>query len=360
MRNICYNNLHQIQKAVKQMLEVQSHNATYEISDASPIVIYYYYDLSDTAYFCRTLQQRFRETGHTRPLKLIEWNCYKGPPGIDGDIFIYDAVAMSALVDQGYLQRIPNIIDLGDVFNWVIEKGKVRQKTYGIPLMLCANALICRRKDDRQISNVMELNESVAIPMRTMLMYYYLQSFCNYQDSSNRYFQVMQHLTKLMGGKAFLEQSTLKEYNGIERFIRGECKYFLGFTENLRLFEPDDYVVRFANFSDHGEDQMPLFMVDFVSLGRNVREEKLLDCLDLLEIMADKAFVYDLCTAEGQLQYMLPASKSIYPELAKIDPIYNQLFDMLLPEENGVFRYGIRFYEDFYQRSGAIFTHLLL
>ena len=203
------------------------------------------------------------------------------------------------------------------MFTWVIDKSKVRQKTYGVPLMICANSLICRRKDDRQISNVMELNESVAIPMRSMLMYYYLQSFCNYQDRSDRYYEVMQHLTKLMGGKAFLEQSSLKEYNGIERFIRGECKYFLGFTESLRLFEPDDYVVRLANFSGHDEDQMPLFMVDFASLGKNVREEKLLDCLDLLEIMADKTFVYDLCTAEGRLQYMLPATKSVYQELAK-------------------------------------------
>ena len=337
----------------------QSHEATYEAPDASPIVIYYFYDLSDTAYFCRILQQRFRETGHMRPLQFIEWNCYKEQPGKDGDIFIYDAVAMSTLVDKGYLQRLPDIIDVGDMFTWVIDKSKVRQKTYGVPLMICANSLICRRKDDRQISNVMELNESVAIPMRSMLMYYYLQSFCNYQDRSDRYYEVMQHLTKLMGGKAFLEQSSLKEYNGIERFIRGECKYFLGFTESLRLFEPDDYVVRLANFSGHDEDQMPLFMVDFASLGKNVREEKLLDCLDLLEIMADKTFVYDLCTAEGRLQYMLPATKSVYQELAKIDPLYNQLFAMLLPEENGVLRYGIHFYEDFYQKSGTIFNQLL-
>ena len=337
----------------------QSHEATYEAPDASPIVIYYFYDLSDTAYFCRILQQRFRETGHTRPLQFIEWNCYKEQPGKDGDIFIYDAVAMSTLVDKGYLQRLPDIIDVGDMFTWVIDKSKVWQKTYGVPLMICANSLICRRQDDRQISNVMELNESVAIPMRSMLMYYYLQSFCNYQDRSDRYYEVMQHLTKLMGGKAFLEQSSLKEYNGIERFIRGECKYFLGFTESLRLFEPDDYVVRLANFSGHDEDQMPLFMVDFASLGKNVREEKLLDCLDLLEIMADKTFVYDLCTAEGRLQYMLPATKSVYQELAKIDPLYNQLFAMLLPEENGVFRYGIHFYEDFYQKSGTIFNQLM-
>ena len=344
---------------MKQMAGAQLRESTYAPSDISPIIIYYFYDLSDTAHFCRALQQRFRETGHTRPLEFIEWNCYKGQPGRDGDIFIYDAVAMSALVDQGYLQRLPDIIDIGDMFKWVIEKSKVRQKTYGIPLMICANTLICRRKDDQQISNVMELNETVAIPMRTMLMYYYLQSFCNYQDISGRYYEVMRHLTKLMGGKTSLEQSSLKDYNGVERFVRGECKYFLGFTESLRLFAPDDYVVRFANFSDHDEDQMPLFMVDFVSLGRNVREEKLLDCLDLLEIMADQAFIYDMCTAEGQLQYMLPACKSVYPELAKLDPLYDQFLNMLLPEENGVFRYGAHFYEDFYQRSAAIFDQLM-
>ena len=341
------------------MTEAPFHESSNEVSNASPIVIYYFYDLSDTYYFCRILQQRFRETGHTRPLEFIEWNCYKGPPGRDGDIFIYDAVAMSALVKQGFLQRLPEIIDISDMFDWVIDKSKVRQKTYGIPLMLCANSLICRRKDDQHISNIMELNESVAIPMRTMLMYYYLQSFCNYQDRSGRYYEVMQHLTNLMGEKVVLDQSSLQEYNGIERFNRGECKYFLGFTESLRLLAPDDYVVRFANFSDHDEDQMPLFMVDFASLGKNVREEKLLDCYDLLEIMTDKGFIYDICTAGGKLQYMLPASKSVYPELAKIDPLYNHLLDMLLPEENGVFRYGIHFYEDFYQRSSTIFNQLL-
>jgi len=97
-----------------------------------------------------------------------------------------------------------------------------------------------------------------------------------------RYYKVMQHLTNLMGGKAFLDQSSRENYSCLERFIRGECKYVLGFTESLHYLPPDDYIVRFANFSDHEEDQMPLFMVDFASLGRDVHEEKLLDCLDLL------------------------------------------------------------------------------
>ena len=327
-------------------------------TDDSPIVIYYYFDLADTDHFCRKLEQRFRASGHTRWIEFKNWNCYKTEPGRDGDIFIYDAIALSALAEKGYLHRLPEIIDTEDMFGWTIDKSKVRKKTYGIPLMICSNALICRREDDRGISNITELHENVAIPMRTMLMYYYLQAFCNYQDKSGGY-KMLEHLADLMGGREFLDTSSLDDYDGIRRFNVGECRYFLGFTESLRFFDPGDYVIRFANFSENEEDQMPLFMVDYASLGNHVREEKLLDCLDLLEIMADGQFIYDLCAPEGKLQYMLPACKSVYRQLAQLDPLYDQLYEMLLPEENGVFRYGAHFYEDFYRKSDDLLKSLM-
>ena len=105
---------------------------------------------------------------------------------------------------------------------------------------------------------------------------------------------------------------------------------------------------------------MPLFMVDYASLGNHVREEKLLDCLDLLEIMTDQEFIFDLCLQEGRLQYMLPPCRNVYPRLAEIDPIYDELYRQLLPEENGVFRYGKSFYEDFYRKSDMILESLMM
>ena len=324
----------------------------------SPIVMYYYFDLTDTDWFCKLLKQRFRASVHTREIEFVNWNCYKELPGRDGDLFIYDAVAMSALVDKGFLHQLPDIIDMDDMFGWTIEKSKVRQKTYGIPLMICSNALICRREDDRNIRSIMDLHEPVAIPLHSMMMYYYLQAFCNYQNEPDKCARIIKHLAELSGSGDSVNRSSLADYDGVRRFNQGECRYFLGFTENIRLFRPDDYVVRFANFSEHEEDQMPLFMVDYASLGKNVREEKLLDCLDLLEIMADPQFIHELCVQEGQLQYMLPACKSLYAELSNLDPLYNALFRMLLSEENGVFRYGPRFYEDFYNRGNALLdTH---
>ena len=154
--------------------------------------------------------------------------------------------------------------------------------------------------------------------------------------------------------------SSLDEYDGVRRFRSGECRYFLGYTESLRLFEPDDYIVRFANFSENAEDQMPLFMVDYASLGKHARGEKLLDCLDLLEIMTDEEFIFELCMQEGRLQYMLPPCMRVYGRLAEMDPIYDQLYQLLLPEENGVFRYGKSFYEDFYRKSDEILEALML
>ena len=116
-------------------------------TDDSPVVIYYYFDLADTDHFCRKLEQRFRTSGHTRGIEFKNWNCYKTEPGRDGDIFIYDAIALSALAEKGYLHRLPEIIDTEDMFSWTIDKSKFRKKTYGIPLMICSNALICRREE---------------------------------------------------------------------------------------------------------------------------------------------------------------------------------------------------------------------
>ena len=44
-------------------------------------------------------------------------------------------------------------------------------------------------------------------------------------------------------------------------------------------------------------------MVDYVSLGKQVPEEKLRDCLDLMKIMVDEQFLYDVCTLDGQLSF---------------------------------------------------------
>ncbi len=127
----------------------------------------------------------------------------------------------------------------------------------------------------------------------------------------------------------------------------GKCRYLLGFTEDLRFLDRDEYVVQLANLSENAVNEMPLFMTDFISMGCSTSGEKLLDCLGILEIVTDSSFVCDLCTGENGLEYMLPADKTLYPVFAELDPVYEQLYDMVSNENNGIFRYGSNFYEEF-------------
>ena len=141
-------------------------------------VTFYYFNLTGTESFCALLEKRFRESGHSRPLVFKEWNCYRELPGADADLIAYDGVVMSALADKGFLKPVPEGLSAGDVFPWLAGRSMIRRKLYGLPIMMCVNALICRKKDDRNIRNIMELEENTAIPMRSMLMFYYLQTVC--------------------------------------------------------------------------------------------------------------------------------------------------------------------------------------
>ncbi len=325
--------------------------------DPSPIIFYYYFDLSNSEYYCARLEERFRETGHTRPIEFRKWNCYEKEPGRDGDIYHFDGVVLSALAAKGYLHELPDVIPTEDLFPWTMERALFRKKAYGVPMMACCNALICRREDDRQVRNVLDLQESVAIPMRSFGIYYYLQALCNYQNREDS-LRLVQHLIRLMGGQEEFERSLLSDYDGVGRFNRRECRYFMGFTESMRFFEKGDYVVCPANFSENETDQMPLFMIDYLALGIHPRGEKLLDCLDLMELSVDGEFIYDQCTEGGKLQYMLPVNRSVYPRLAEWDPVYRRFFEILSSDENSVFRYGPDFYEDFYRRNDEMLALL--
>lgn len=72
--------------------------------DDSPIIFYTFEYLSNSARFRTLLEERFMSTGHTRKIEFRHWDCYHEIPDTDGDIYAYDACAMSALVDKGILR----------------------------------------------------------------------------------------------------------------------------------------------------------------------------------------------------------------------------------------------------------------
>ena len=307
--------------------------------------------------FPAMLEERFRQSGHDRPIEFRSWNCYKDIPGEDGDLYAYDGVVMPALVGKGLLRPISDLSLTDGVFDWVIDKSRIRGKLYGIPVMLCANSLICRKKDDSHIRNIMELNEEVAIPLRSMLLYYCIQTVLN-NSTTKKSLKVMEHLLDLIGGRDRLAESDFEEYDGIGRFVRGECRYLLSFTESLHYLPKDEYAFSFADFSEDGKVKRQLFMSDFASVGKNASEDKLQDCLDFIRIMADEQFLYEICTLNGELQYFLPANKNTFLRLAEQDPLYNKLLRDVGSGENGLLLYGRHFYENFNLQKDVLLQFL--
>ena len=317
------------------------------LEDDSPIIFYTFEYLSNSARFRTLLEERFRNTGHTRRIEFRHWDCYHEIPDTDGDLYCYDACVMSALVDKGIIRVLPEIIDTDKVFDWILDRSKIMGKTFGFPFMTCANVLICRKKDYTPANNIFEIEGGLSAPLKSMLGYYSVLAFCNYQDSGEGIINTIERIFRAMGGHEAFEDSKLDAEKVIDKFRSGKSRYLLGFTENLRFLDQDEYVVQLANLSENAVNEMPLFMTDFISMGYSTSGEKLLDCLDIMEIVTDSSFVRELCTGENGLEYMLPADKTLYPIFAEIDPVYEQLYDLVSDENNGLFRYGSNFYEKF-------------
>ena len=329
------------------------------LEDDSPIIFYTFEYLSNSARFRTLLEERFRNTGHTRRIEFRHWDCYHEIPDTDGDLYCYDACVMSALVDKGIIRVLPEIIDTDKVFDWILDRSKIMGKTYGFPFMTCANVLICRKKDYTPANNIFEIEGGLSAPLKSMLGYYSVLAFCNYQDSGEGIINTIERIFRAMGGHEAFEDSKLDAEKVIEKFRSGKSRYLLGFTENLRFLDQDEYIVQLANLSENAVNEMPLFMTDFISMGYSTSGEKLLDCLDIMEIVTDSSFVRELCTGEDGLEYMMPADKTLYPFFAELDPVYEQLYDLVSDENNGILRYGSNFYEVFDLRKAYLLSLVL-
>ena len=174
------------------------------LEDDSPIIFYTFEYLSNSARFRTLLEERFRNTGHTRRIEFRHWDCYHEIPDTDGDLYCYDACVMSALVDKGIIRVLPEIIDTDKVFDWILDRSKIMGKTFGFPFMTCANVLICRKKDYTPANNIFEIEGGLSAPLKSMLGYYSVLAFCNYQDSGEGIINTIERIFRAMGAMRHL------------------------------------------------------------------------------------------------------------------------------------------------------------
>ena len=317
-----------------------------------PLIVYCYRQISDAEVFSDLLTARFSQTGHDRPVEFRFWDCYKQLPEQDGDLYIFDGMVLSALAAKGYIRRLPDIIDTSGVFEWVLNGSKVRKQIFGIPFMLCSNVLISRKGETATINEL--IPGQIAAPLQSMIGEYYVLSCFNSPHRGEGSINTLKRLRKLIGGSSAYDLSRFSQYDGIERFVRGECKYLLGFTEDLRYLPPGKYTVQSANISESISMELPFQYVNYVSVGVRPSGDRLLDCLDLIEIIADSKFFLDYCTQNGEMRYLLPANQNLYAPLCALDDLYEQLYAIVSYENNCILRYGKQFYEEFPQKSAEL------
>ena len=145
------------------------------IHTGNPLIIYCYRQFSDTALFRDLLTARFRQTGHDRPVEFRFWDCYKQQPGQDGDLYIFDGMVLSALAANGYIRRLPDIIDTSGVFEWVLNGSWVRNQIFGIPFMLYSIVLISRKGETDPVNSL--IPGRIAAPQQSMIGKYYVLSY---------------------------------------------------------------------------------------------------------------------------------------------------------------------------------------
>ena len=328
------------------------------VENTDPIV-FYLYNAFNSEEVRQLLIDKFRSSGHCRRIDFIDWDCLNEKPPRGGDLYIFDSVVLSHMCANSYIRKMPEINDKEGIFQWALDTTKYKNANYGVSLMLCADVIISTRQKDKGTANILELDGKVAVPMKSLVSNYYLGYKINMDQTAEKNAKsaaaAMEKMCRMIGGASELPKARVSKNYGIAEFDRGEVDHYVGFTEALRFFHPDDYVVRKTRYSSQAGDEISFLYVNMIALGRDVREEKLLDCMDMMEIIASPEFEHALCRQGGRLNYMLPANEQAYPSLIEEDPIYTQLLEIAASPNNFAFRSG----EDYYDTTEQMSDQLL-
>ena len=146
---------------------------------------------------------------------------------------------------NSYIRKMPEIIDKEGIFQWALDTTKYKNANYGVPLMLCADVINSTRQKDKGTANILELDGKVAVPMKPLVSNYYLGYKINMDQTAEKNAKsaaaAMEKMCRMIGGASELPKARVSKNYGIAEFDRGEVDHYVGFTEALRFFHPDDH-----------------------------------------------------------------------------------------------------------------------
>ena len=324
--------------------------------------------IPDVELFKQVLLKQWEELEPDIELEFVSWDSYykEDPTGID--VITYDALFTSYLAENGYIQPISenSIENVETMLPFAVDGAYHEGQLYGMPYLVCSYFLIHDVDDTEMadVENFVELyevlsqrkaaddGEGLLANYVTDYPYYILDAMIDFSGEYTVYEELsdLKSDIKIVEGIYSIEQMLAAEpeenqdlgsFGRAALFNEGIGSAYYGYSEDISFMDDisEDLTIRTISYSD--KENIQLFFADIASLGSHVTSEsKKANCIKLINLIASEKFQQELCFGAGDVQYMLPARQTIYDEAGERYPVYNRLHELVMDEQNRIFRFG--------------------
>ena len=349
--------------------------ATEPIKKPESISVAVYPYVSNMELFQEILTDMWEEIEPDISLNYVNWDCYGDPYPNNIDVITYDALFLSSLVENDYVQPLNTeaIDNTYGILSFAMDGAHENGTLYGLPFLACTSLLIHRADDEAmsQVTNYGELCKELAARKKldpndglqsgyyVDAPYLYLDALADYNSAYSTYEEglsmetpdevIVSRLHEIRDVLApIVENESFRE-----RFGQGEGSACTDYSEALYFMgdAATEMTVRPISFFEGENIQM--FFTDLASVCSHVTDPAKLECcMKLINLMASEEFQYELCFGTGDIQYMLPAREQVYVAAKEKYPIYETLYELATDKNNRVYRFGPTIYD--YIRDAGI------
>lgn len=367
-------------ESTAQEAESTAQKTQSDLSGVESISVAIYPHLPDKNLFMRVLSEQWAQLEPNIELEFVSWDCYSEGAPEDIDVVMFDAVFTSYLAEGGYIQPIDRsmIQDADGIIPVAMDGITYNDEVYGIPYLLCSYFLV-QYTDDEAVSavdNFEDLYEIVAVRMKDSEKYGLLTNFStNYEsmyldtlmDVENQYSEFQETPDTTIPNEEALNilrkivsmREDCNDWGGAtsafsyaSHFNDGHGSVYFGFSEAMAFMDDilDDITIRNISYSRNGN--IPLYYTDIAAMGAHVSNpDKQAACLKLMNLVASEEFLLEACVGTEEAQYLLPARESVYILGAQTYPMYEQLRELAIDENNRICRFNPDIWDFFEEAS---------
>lgn len=300
------------------------------------------------------------------PLAFIpkdQWDGgYEKDPPATADLFVFDAMFLGTYITNLNLAPLQaaEIANLNDFLPYAKNGVQSGGSYYGIPLLGCTNVLFYFKSDTQlaaaktlsQVSNVIgQCTYTSPIPpdrrgtmldlagTTTRATWYLASAYAAsgvfplpLPDLHHLDAAALQRVQLVLKTASFWDGTTEEPaYQQSRWFSQGYGRSVIGFSESLSVMSPEirgTVAMKVMPISDNPNER-PLFYADVIGVNRTTASRDL--AVKLANVMASTpALVASIgrSPTASSPQYLLATRPSAFTELAKQDPIYNELYKL--------------------------------